>query len=407
VKFVHIMTRSLRLIWRFRLRSTLMLLSAVLGVSGVIASVNYASGGRQKVLNQIRRMGTNVLSVQPQQSRSVGGRARTGAIVTTLVEQDYAALRRDVAVIRRSSGIANGGFLIKAGDLSKNNCAIVGAEPDYIRIKNWPVMQGDFFDTGELRRSARVAVLGHTVAQELFGDEPPIGQRLFINRVPFEIIGVMTERGQGLDVTNEDNQVYIPLSTAMHRLMNVDYYSGLLLEVDRWEDMDGAAQSVTGMLRLRHHASAKLPEDFRIQNQKELIDTQLAAAEKLGFFVRWIGMSGLLVSGLGILAISWIAIKERTVEIGTRRALGATASDVFFQMLFEAAVVSSIGCGLGLAAGWKATQIIAGRVDQPFVFEWANARFALTCAILLNLLFALIPSRKAARLDPIQALKYE
>jgi putative ABC transport system permease protein len=384
-----------------------MLLSALLGVSGVIASVNYASGGRQKVLNQIRRMGTNVLSVQPQQNRSVGGRARTGAIVTTLIEQDYAALRRDVPAIRRSSAVANGGFLIKAGDLSKNNCAIVGVEPDYIRIKNWPVMQGDFFDTGELRRSARVAVLGHTVAHEMFGEEPPIGQRLFINRVPFEIIGVMTERGQGLDVTNEDNQVYIPLSTAMHRLMNVEYYSGLLLEVDRWEDMDGAAKSVTGMLRQRHHASAKLPEDFRIQNQKELIDTQLAAAEKLGFFVRWIGMSGLLVSGLGILAISWIAIKERTVEIGTRRALGATASDVFFQMLFEAAVVSSIGCALGLAAGWKATQVIAGRADQPFVFEWATARFALTCAIVLNLLFALIPSRKAARLDPIRALKYE
>ena len=406
MKFVHIMTRSLRLIWRFRLRSALMLLSALLGVSGVIASVNYASGGRQKVLNQIRRMGTNVLSVQPQQSRSVGGRARTGAIVTTLVEQDYTALRRDVPAIRRSSALANGGFPIKAGDLAKT-CAIVGAEPDYIRIKNWPVMQGDFFDTGELRRSARVAVLGHTVAHELFGDEPPVGQRLFINRVPFEIIGVMTERGQGLDVTNEDNQVYIPLSTAMHRLMNVEYYSGLLLEVDRWEDMDGAAKSVTGMLRQRHHASAKIPEDFRIQNQKELIDTQLAAAEKLGFFVRWIGMSGLLVSGLGILAISWIAIKERTVEIGTRRALGATASDVFFQMLFEAAVVSSIGCALGLAAGWKATEVIAGRVDQPFVFEWANARFALTCAIVLNLLFALIPSRKAARLDPIRALKYE
>ncbi len=407
MKFVHIMTRSLRLIWRFRLRSALMLASALLGVSGVIASVNYASGGRQKILNQIRRMGTNVLIVQPQQSRSVGGRARTGAIVTTLVEQDYNILRRDVPAVRRSSALANGSFLVKAGDLSKNNCAIVGAEPDYIRIKNWPVMRGDFFDSSEVRRSARVAVLGITVARDLFGDESPVGQRLFINRVPFEIIGVMEERGQGLDVVNEDQQVYIPLSTAMHRLMNVDYYSGLLLEVARWEEMDGAAHSVTGLLRQRHHTSTKIPEDFKLQNQKELIDTQLTAAERLGFFVRWIGLSGLLVSGLGILAISWIAVKERTVEIGTRRALGATASDVFFQMLFESAVVSLIGCGLGLAVGWKVTAVIAERVDQPFVFEWSSARFALAVAILLNLLFALIPSRKAARLDPIHALKYE
>lgn len=405
-KLLHIMSGSLRLMWRFRLRSALILFSAMLGVAGVIASVNYASGGRQQVLDQIQRMGTNVLIVTPQQSRSVGGRARTGTIVTTLVEQDDRAIRRELPSIRRASAVATRGFLLKAGEFSKS-CQVVGCEPSYIRIKNWRVAQGDFFDKADLRRSARVAVLGRTVAHDLFEDESPIGQRLFINRVPFEVIGVMSERGQGLDVANEDNQVYVPLSTAMHRLMNIDYYSAILIEVDRWDAMDEAAQTVARVLRQRHRASARQPEDFQAQNQKELIDTQLASSEKLRFFVRWIGLSGLVVSGLGILAISWIAVKERTVEIGTRRALGATAHDVFFQVLFEAAVVSSLGSILGLAAGWQTSRMIADRVNLPFVFDGVNALFALTLAVVLNVAFALIPSQKAARLDPIRALQYE
>ena len=397
---------SLRLIWRFRLRSSLILLSATLGVAGVISSVNYASGGRRQVLNQIRRLGTNVVNVTPQQSRSVGGRARTGSIVTTLVEQDYIAIRRELPSLARSSALATAGFRLKASDFSKTT-SVVGCEPDYFRIKSWSLERGDFFEASDLRKSARVAILGHTVARDLFGDEAAVGRRLFINRAPFEVVGVLAELGQGLDVANEDNQVFVPLSTAMRRLMNVEYYSGLVFELDRWEAMDDGAKAVADLLRRRHRSSPKQPEDFQVQNQKELIDTQTSSSERLAFFVRWIGLSGLVVSGLGALAISWIAVKERTVEIGTRRALGATACDIFFQLLFEAVVVSSLGSAFGLAAGWQSSRLIAEQAHLPFVFDWTNARVALAFAVALNLTFALLPSGKAARLDPIRALKYE
>jgi putative ABC transport system permease protein len=403
---IHIMSRSVRLMWRSRLRSALILLGAILGVAGVIASVNYASGGRQQVLAQIQRLGTNVLIITPQQSRAVGGRARTGAIVTTLVERDYLAIRRELTTRARSSALAARPFLLKAGAFSKN-APVVGCEPDYFRIRNWNVSQGELLDSVDLRRSARVAVIGRTVALDLYGTESPIGQRLFINRVPFEVVGVLTERGQGLDVANEDNQVYVPLTTAMRRLMNVDYYSSIVVEVNRWEAMDDAAQTIAMVMRDHHRVSAKTPADFQIQNQKTLIDTQLAVSEKLGFLVRWIGLSGLIVSGLGILAIMWMGVKERTVEIGTRRALGATSGHIFFQMVFEAAVLSVVGGALGLAAGWYATRVIAERASLPFVFEWPNASLALLAAIALNLAFALLPSRRAARLDPIRALRYE
>src|SRR5262249_61891763 len=180
-RLIHIMSVSLRLIWRFRLRSSLILLSATLGVAGVISSVNCASAGRQQVLNQIRRLGTNVVNVTPQQSRSVGDRARTGSIVTTLVEQDYLAIRRELPSLTRSSALAAAGFRLKAGEFSKTSL-VVGCESDYFRIKNWGLERGDFFDASDMRKSARIAILGRTVARDLFGDGAAGRPRLLVKR---------------------------------------------------------------------------------------------------------------------------------------------------------------------------------------------------------------------------------
>jgi ABC-type antimicrobial peptide transport system permease subunit len=230
---------------------------------------------------------------------------------------------------------------------------------------------------------------------------------MFINRVPFEVIGVLEERGQGLDATNEDNQVYVPLSTAMRRLANVDYFSAILFAVTRWDRMDETTEAIHHVLSKRHRAPGNLPEDFQIQNQKALIDTEIASSNRLTFLVRWVGLSGLAVSGLGILAICWIAVGERVGEIGIRRALGATKSDIFFQFLFEAVVISVSGCFAGLMAGWRGTESIAQRADLSFYFDWTSAELVVGFAMFMNLVFALIPSRRAALLDPIRALKSE
>jgi putative ABC transport system permease protein len=406
-KALLLMTGSLRLIWRFRLRSGLILLSALLGVGGVISAINYAAEGRMKVLNRIQRFGTNVLVVTPQLSRNVGGRAKTGTIVTTLVAADYAEILREIPEIEKSSATITTSFLVKAGDLSKSNCIVMGTEPDYARIRHWRTTEGEFYEMPEMRTSARVAVLGSTVRRDLFGSESPVGKRIFINRVPFEVIGVLEERGQGLDATNEDNQVYVPLSTAMRRLANVDYFSSILFAVTRWDKMDETTEAIHKVLSRRHHAPGNLPEDFQIQNQKALIDTEIASSNRLTFLVRWVGLSGLAVSGLGILAICWIAVGERVGEIGIRRALGATKSDIFFQFLFEAAVISVLGCLAGLVAGWRGTQSIAQQADLPFFFDWTSAELVVGFAMFMNLVFALIPSRRAALLDPIRALKSE
>jgi putative ABC transport system permease protein len=403
-RHIQIVVRSLRLLWRFRLRSTLVMLSTALGVTGVVCSVNYGASGTRKILEQIQRLGTNVLIITPVSSRPVAGRARTGEPVTTLMERDYVAIRREVLTRTRSSALVTASYWVKAGDLSKNT-TIVGCEPDYFPIKDWTITAGDLFDAAQNRAASRVALLGHTVANDLFGNSSPIGQRIMINRVPFTVSGVLAERGQGLDVSNEDNQVYVPLTTAMRRLMNVDHYNAIVLEIDNLRTMDAAAATVRALLHQAHHIRFNQRDDFQIQNQKTLLDTQEAASSRLGFFLRWIAGSALLVSGLGMLGITWIAVKERTCEIGIRRALGAASTDIFLQVLFESTALAVLGCGLGFAISWPISWIITKSL--LFVFDFQSAALAFGAAGALNVVFALWPSRKAASVSPLAALRYE
>ena len=402
----QITSRSLRLILRYPLRSVLLAFSAALGVIGAVCSMNYGASGTEKVLEQIRRLGTNVLIITPAQSRSVAGRARTGAAVTTLVERDYVVIKRNVLKRKRSSALATQSFWTKTGDISKN-AAIVGCEPDYFAAKDWTLVAGQLFDVTHERTAARVAVLGHTVALDLFGGSSAVGQRMMINRVPFTVIGVLRERGQGLDVSNEDNQIYVPLRTAMRRLMNVDHYAGILVEVDSWESLDQAANQIRSLLHQAHHIGPEQPEDFQVQNQKTLLDTQIAASDRLGSFLRWIGATALVVSGLGIVAITWIAVRERTREIGTRRALGATSGDIFLQMQCENGSLALLGGLLGIGLSWLISRLVSAWVGLPFVFDEKNALLTFEVAATLNLVFSLLSSRKAASISPMEALRYE
>ncbi len=215
---------------RYPLRSALIVGCAALGVAGAITVVNYASGGRAQVLGQIKRLGTNIVVISAKQSRAVADRERTGAVVTTLTEADYRAIRDELLGTVPASATAAAPLRLKAGFLS-TVAPVIGVEPAYFGMKAWELEYGRWFDADDLRRSARVALLGHKTARELFDATDPRGQRLFINRVPFEVIGVLAERGAGLDGTDEDAQVYVPLTAAMRRLLNVEHYTSILFEV--------------------------------------------------------------------------------------------------------------------------------------------------------------------------------
>lgn len=333
-RFSRIAKIALRNALRFRLQSALVVLAACLGVAGVLVSTGYASGARQKILDRFAGLGTNVVTVTPQLSRAVGGRARTGAIVQTLTAADVKAIDDGVEFIVASSATLTATFRVRAGDLTKT-AAIVGCEPDYFRIKRWATIEGMPFDDVDIRRQARVALLGYAVARDLFGADDPTGVRISINAVPFVVAGVLAERGQGLDAANEDDQIYIPLPVAMHRLMGADYYSSVMFELGG-ANLDAAVANITTLLQRRHRRFAPVQDDFQVQNRKSLIDAQLATFSRLTFLIDWIAVSTLAVSAFGIGGISWTGVRNRTREIGARRAIGATRADLLAQFLLEA-----------------------------------------------------------------------
>jgi putative ABC transport system permease protein len=193
----------------------------------------------------------------------------------------------------------------------------------------------------------------------------------------------------------------------MHRLMNVDYYSGIVMEINSVSQMDESAKELRALFRRLHHIQPAQPDDFQVQNQKSLMDLQLAAASKLNFYIRWIGVSALIVSGFGIISITWIAVKERTREIGTRRALGATSVDIFVQTALESDALAVLGGVIGAVASWPASQLISRSVSLPFVFEWQSCAVAFAGGTFLNPAFCVLPARKAASVPPVEALRYE
>jgi putative ABC transport system permease protein len=391
---------------RFRLQATLVLLAAGLGVAGVLVSTGYADGGREKILDRFVGLGTNVITVAPQQSRAVGGRARTGAIVQTLTVADVRAINGEIEGIDASSATATGSFRLRVGDLTKTT-AVIGCEPDYFRIRRWQTVLGAPFDDDDLRRQSRVALLGHNVARDLFGANDPTGLRMTINKVPFTIVGVLAERGQGLDAANEDDQVYLPLPVAMHRLMNVDYLTTATFELRGGGGMDEAVDEITALLHRRHARFSPSGDDFQVQNRKSLIDAQLAAFSRLSFLVGWIAVSTLVVSAFGIWGICWMGVRNRTREIGARRAIGATRADLLVQFLCETMIAALLGCALGIVAAFGGVRMLDAAVSQPFMFSWTAALLNVSGAATLFAAFVAFASGRAASLDPIAALRSE
>ena len=282
---------------------------------------------------------------------------------------------------------------------------MLGTEASYLQIRGWSLREGMYFDDEQNRRGARVAVLGATAARDLFGEGPGIDRKIFINRVPFDVIGVLAELGQDLDGGGADNTVYVPLTTQMHRLSNLDYYSGIALSVAAWERMNDVTSDVEALLARSHRPLGNDPSDYQILNQRTLVDTEVLASRRLGGYVRIVGASALVVAGLGILAVSWISVMERAGEIGLRRALGATKRDIFTQFLSEAIVLSIAGCLVGLFSSVIAVLVF---IDGNAAHLNSFGRTALvTCvvAFALNVGFAALPAYRAATLDPIRCLR--
>lgn len=400
-----IAAQALREVSRALQRTTLVALAVILGVGGAITAESYATAGQAQLVSQLQRLGITIISVTPKQSRNAGLRARTGAPVKTLDARDYREIRRRVRDLDATSATVAGSFLAKAGDLSKNNCTVVGVEPSFARIRQWRMRSGEVFSEADERSAARVAVLGASVARDLFNDALPIGQRVFINRVPFRVVGVLEDSGTDLAAASQDDQIFVPLRTAARRLLNIDSYSSLVLNVSESSSVATVTDDVRAVLGATHRAAAPTREDFQIQTQQSLAEAAVRAANRVRRYVSLITASSLASAGIGALVICWIGVGQRTSEIGTRRALGATARDIFIQFLSEIVFVCLAASVIGVLFGCATNFVLSWWGNSSFEFRWDVGGTIAAVECTLAITFGVGPAIRASRIDPIFALR--
>ena len=390
-----------------KLRTILALVGIIIGVSAVIIMVAIGNGAQNEVLSKIEAMGTDLLIINAGQVQNTAGRMQVRGVVTTLTLQDADALKKESPLIKLSAPVQSKKMQVKYGNLSTNT-TIVGTTSEFQEIRNFRTVKGSFFSDEENSASRRVAVLGQSVVKNVFGSGDPIGETIRIGKIPFEVIGVMESKGVDLNGIDQDDQIFIPIQTALRRVFNLSYISSINIQAINQEKMAETAKQITEVLRDRHRLNKQnKADDFTVQSQTDLLETQRETTDTFTMLITSIAGISLLVGGIGVLAIMLIAIRERTNEIGLRMAVGASKKDILIQFVIESAILSIGGGVIGIFIG------VIGSLIISFGTEWA-ASVSLTSIIysfgfsmLVGLFFGVYPARKASLLDPINALRSE
>jgi putative ABC transport system permease protein len=393
---------ALRSLAQRKTRTALTMLGVIIGVGAVIVMVSIGEGAKQSVSSRIKGLGTNLLAVRPGFARKGPVRA---ASVQTLVVEDADAIAKEVKNVAAVSPEIGQSTQVK--HLSQNtSTSVVGVTPAWLGVNNFVVKEGRFLDELDERTSRKVAVLGNTVVNELFGGERAVNQTVKIRGVNFQVVGTLEGKGAG-GMRDPDDQVLIPLSTARTRLFGTDVLRTLNVQITSEDAMDRAQGEIEDLLRMRHKIAAGAPSDFSIGSQKDLLDTASQVSDTFTALLAAVAAVSLLVGGVGIMNIMLVSVTERTREIGIRKAIGARSRDILFQFLVESVVLSGIGGLLGVGAGVGGSRIV-GIVGswQTTVASGAIA-LAFGVAMGIGVFFGLYPAHKASKLDPIEALRHE
>jgi len=378
----------------------------VVGVGAVILMVSVGRGAEKRILDRIGRLGTDLVIVNAAPARLMIGRQRTVATVTTLTVEDARAIAEECAhVLAAAPAVSKS--LVARWESNNTTTTVIGMAADGFAIRNIPLAVGRPFDAEEDRTRRRVAVLGPTVRKNIFGRVDPVGQQIRIGRVPFEVIGVTRARGLDANGVDQDDMVLVPLETAMRRLLNVPYIQTIYVQArgSRW--MEQVEREVREVLRRRQRLAEGRPDSFTIQNQMTLLKTEREAAQSMTLLIGSVAGIALLVGGVGVLAVMLISIRERTHEIGLRRALGARPRDIRIQFLIEALLLTGIGGSLGVLAGLGAAQAAAVIGSWETSISWPAAAIAFTFSLTVGVVFGIYPAVRASRLEPILALQAE
>lgn len=396
---------SLDALFANKLRSILTMLGIIIGVGAVIAMVSLGMGVRDKVQNSIASLGSNLIMVMPGASSASGSHQAAGTNIT-LNLKDAQAIAREVQGVNFAAPSIGKQYQAVAGNQNWTT-SVQGTTPDYLAVRNLSVRIGSFITNQDVEARDRVAVIGSTVATNLFGEVNPVGQNIRINNAPFKVIGVLDSKGQSAGGQDQDDMIIIPLTTAQERLMGVTHVQTISVQAANADVVNQVQDDITILLRSRHKISANESDDFTVRNLASVMATASDVTGTITALLGSIAAISLLVGGIGIMNIMLVSVTERTREIGIRKALGARYNDIMLQFLIEAVVIGVMGGTIGIALGIGASFGISRLAGWNTVITILPIAVAFIFSVAIGLCFGLYPARKAALLDPIQALRYE
>lgn len=393
-----------------RARSALTMLGIIIGVAAVIAMVGVGSGATARIQDQIQSIGSNLIVVLPGSISANGVRLGSGA-VSTLTDDDAKAIAAECPSVAAVAPTLRGGVQIVFGS---NNWATSaqGVTPDYTTIRDLTMKSGQFFTDQDVDAGAKVAVLGETVAQNLFGGTEPTGQVIIVKNVPFTVAGVLTPKGQSPTGQDQDDVILLPISTARQKVLggnraNARSVGTIMVQAVSPGQMDQALSEMTTLLRERHRILPEHDDDFTVRNLTEVFAAQETSAQVMSILLGAIASVSLIVGGIGIMNIMLVSVTERTREIGLRQAVGARTRDILSQFLVEAVTLSLLGGIIGILVGLAASGLISYFAEWTTRVSVFSVLLAFMFSALVGVFFGYYPARKAAYLDPIEALHYE
>ena len=405
MKWFEIFTIAFDALLRNKMRSFLTMLGIIIGVGAVIAMVAIGQGAQVSVDAQISSLGSNVLIVMPG-TLSRGGVMSGGGTGTTLTEEDQQAVKDQCPAVAYISPQVGSGAQIVYGNLNWGT-RINGGTVDYFPIRDWQLASGDFFTDQDVRAATKVCLLGQTVAQQLFEGNDPTGQTVRIRNIPFRVIGTLKPKGQNAMGQDQDDLAIVPYTTLQKRIMGHTHAWGFIVSAVSKAQIPQAQQQITDLLRLRHKLNPGDENDFTIRTQTEIADAQSATTRIMTTLLASIASVSLLVGGIGIMNIMLVSVTERTREIGIRMSIGARRRDILSQFLMEAMVLSMSGGIIGIIFGVTGSSLISKLAGWPSFVSESSIVLAVFFSMAVGVFFGFYPARKAASLNPIEALRYE